>query len=166
MTRATLIAGGLVLATAIAGPAQAACIDPPRPGVNWQRCIHDRATYREVDLEGARLGDATFQRATLDGSRFVRIDGTRSRFVSASLKGAVFDFAKLGRADFTRADLTGAQFREADLRRARLFRANLKGANLTGARLDGADLLNADLSGATWVDGTTVCAEGSIGTCR
>ena len=165
MIRATMIAAGLALA-AIATPAQAACIDPPRAGVDWQRCIHDRATYRNVNLEGARLRDASFQRATLDGSRFIRIDGVRSRFVSASLKGAVFHDAKLGRADFTRADLTGAQFRDADLRRARLFRADLKGANFTGALLSGADLLNANLTGATWTDGRTVCAEGSIGTCR
>ena len=28
------------------------------------------------------------------------------------------------------------------------------------------DLLRADLSGATWIDGRTICAEGSIGQCN
>jgi len=47
-----------------------------------------------------------------------------------------------------------------------MFRADLSGADLTGARLDNTDFLQAVLDGATWTDGTTICAEGSIGRCR
>ena len=49
---------------------------------------------------------------------------------------------------------------------ARLVSANLRGADLTGAKLRGTEFFRADLSGATWVDGTRVCAEGSISFCR
>jgi Pentapeptide repeats (8 copies) len=49
---------------------------------------------------------------------------------------------------------------------AKLFRTNLRGADLTGARIDGADFLKAELGGATWTDGTTICAETSVGQCH
>jgi uncharacterized protein YjbI with pentapeptide repeats len=69
-------------------------------------------------------------------------------------------------ADLTKAELVGASLRNANLTRARLFRADLSQADLTGARLQDTDLLNADLSGATWIDGKTVCAQGSVGQCN
>jgi uncharacterized protein YjbI with pentapeptide repeats len=149
-----------------AGPSFAACTDPPSPGVDWRRCIHDRDEFRDARLEGAILRDASFNRADLSGADFTAIIGFRVKFLSAKLVGARFDAAKLSQADFTKADLSGASFVEADLRRAKLFRANLRGAVLTGAQLIGTDLLNADLSGATWTDGKRVCAKGSIGRCN
>ena len=42
----------------------------------------------------------------------------------------------------------------------------LRGVDLSQANLTGADLLRANLSGAIWTDGTTICAEGSIGRCH
>ena len=83
-----------------------------------------------------------------------------------AVRGTRFDDANLAQADLTKAALVGASLRNVDLTRARMFRANLSGADLTGARLQGADLLKANFSGATWIDGTTVCAEGSIGQCN
>ena len=96
--RATLLAIGLLV---LAVPAQAACGDPPAPGVDWRRC------------------------------------------------------------DFSGRNLAGA-----DLRQARLYDANLRDADLTGARIDQADLLGAQLGGARWIDGTTICGEGSVSTCE
>ena len=91
---------------------------------------------------------------------------SRAKFINTIAKGATFNNAKLREADFTKANLSDVSFVNADLRLARLFRANLKNANLTGAKIRGADLLNADLSGATWIDGETICSEGSIGQCQ
>ena len=42
----------------------------------------------------------------------------------------------------------------------------MRGADLTNAVLEGADLLRTDFSGARWIDGRTICAEGSIGRCH
>jgi uncharacterized protein YjbI with pentapeptide repeats len=146
--------------------ALAACTDPARPGVDWNRCYHDGRNLGEVDLTGAKLRDARFSRTDLQNSILDQVDGRRAKFVSAMLKGVRFEGANLTEADFTKADLTGASFRNANLRGARLFRAILRGADLTGARLQAADLLRADLSGARWTDGETVCAEGSISQCK
>jgi uncharacterized protein YjbI with pentapeptide repeats len=146
--------------------AMAACTDPARPGVDWNRCYHDGRNLGEVDLTGAKLRGARFNRADLQNSTLDQADGRRTKFVSAMLKGVRFEGANLTEADFTKADLTGASFKGANLRRARLFRAVLRGADLTGARLQAADLLKADLSGARWTDGETVCAEGSISQCK
>jgi uncharacterized protein YjbI with pentapeptide repeats len=165
------LAGVLALAAfsglaALPAPAAADCIDPPRPGVDWKRCDFSERTFEGVNLEGAALRDARFIRAKLPGANLARISAHRARFITTDLTGAVFDGATLTEVDFTKANLAGASFKNADLRRARFFRANLRGADLSGARVDGADLLNADLSGVRWVDGITICKEGSEGTCN
>ena len=146
--------------------AAAGCTDPAEPGVNWRRCYHDGRDLGAVDLTGAQLRDATFQRSSLEGGNLSGIDGFRAKFISAELIGVILDGARLFEADLTKADLTGASLRETDMRNAKLVNAILRDADFSGARLAGADLRNADLSGAIWVDGIRVCAEGSIGQCN
>lgn len=148
------------------GSANAACTDTPAPGVNWQRCYLDNRNFKNVDLAGAILRGAFFAQSNLSGSNFTKIDGRRSKFVSASLNNGIFDRARLVGADFTNSDLMNSSFKEADLRRARFFRANLKGADFSKAILNNTDFLKANLSGAIWIDGKTVCSEGSIGQCN
>lgn len=142
------------------------CTQPAEPKVDWQRCYLDERDLSAHDLSGARLREASFQRAVLNGTMLVEVDAYRARFISAAMKGARLDKGMFAEADFTKADLAGASLKEADLRRTKFFRANLRGADLTGAKTGGADLLNADLSGARWVDGKRVCAEGSLGQCN
>ena len=169
ISRPAIIAIALVpvLATCLwPDTARALCTDPPAPGVNWQRCNFDSLDLAAVDLSGARLRDGSFIRTDLSGSKLVKANATRAKFINATLNGTIFDNAKLYAADLTKADLTEASLNGADLRLARLFRATLRGADLTGARLKGADLTRADLSGATWTDGARVCAEGSVGRCN
>lgn len=146
--------------------AEAACTDPPAPGVNWQRCALDGLNLTALDLEGARVRASSFLRADLSDSNLSGVEGYQAKFVNVTAKNVIFDEAKLFQADFTKADLEGASFRGADLRSARLYRANLSGADLTGAKLEEADITRAELSGATWTDGKTVCAEGSVGRCN
>ncbi len=146
--------------------AEAACTDPPAPGVNWQRCALDGLNLTELNLQDARVRASSFLRADLSDSDLSGVEGYQAKFVTVTANNVVFDEAKLFQADFTKADLEGASFRGADLRSARLYRANLRDADLTGAKLEGADITRAELSGATWTDGTTVCAEGSVGRCN
>lgn len=165
-TRAALLLVLLPLLLAFPGAAEAACTDPPAPGVNWQRCNFDGLDLTKSDLTGARLRDASFFRADLSGSTIVNVEAQRVKFVNATLVGAVLDESRLYEADLTKADLTDASMIGVDLRRARLYRAVLRGADLTGARLEGADMTRAELSGATWSDGKRICAEGSVGRCN
>ena len=146
--------------------AHAACTPSPGPGVNWRRCYFDSQQLAGYDLTGAELRDATFQRASLDGTVFAEADGFRAKFLSASLTDADFTGARLQSADFTKAILTNAVLADTDLRGARFVGADLGGADLSGARVEDAIFRNANLVGATWIDGTRICAEGSIGTCR
>lgn len=146
--------------------AVAGCTDPASPGVNWRRCYHDGRDLTAVDLTGAQLRDATFQRSQLDRGNLSGVDGFRAKFISASMSSVDLEGARLFEADLTKADLSGASLRGADLRNAKLVNAVLREADLSGARLAGADLRNADLSGATWVNGTRICAEGSLGQCN
>lgn len=166
------IAGLIGAAALVLGPdlqphsARAACTDPAGPNVNWRRCYHDGRSLEGVDLTSAELRDATFQRSDLDGSDLTAADAFRAKFISASLNNVVFHGARLYQADLTRADARGSSFVDADLRLARLINADLRGVDLTGAELGGADLRNAQLTGATWVNGTRICAEGSVGQCN
>ena len=150
----------------LVGPAFAGCSDVPQPEVYWRRCAQDGLDLAGVDLTGATLRDGSFNRADLSDAILVEADARSAKFISTDLQNAVLDRANLVHADFTNADLSGASLRQVDLTWAKLFRADLTDANLTGARLDETDLLNAVLDGAVWVDGTTICAEGSVGRCQ
>ena len=150
----------------VAGDARADCAESPAPRVNWSRCLIDGRDLSDRDLSQARIAEASFQRGTLIKTNLSGVNGYRTKFISADLSGAVLDNASFIEADFTKADLSGASLRDADLRRAKFFRASLRGADLTGAKTLGADFFNADLSGARWVDGSRICAEGSLGQCN
>ena len=158
--------GFACLLVCLGQPVLAECSDVAAPEVYWRRCFQDARNLRDVDLSGAMLRDASFKRADLSNANLTGADARRAKFVSAVLHGARFDNANLALADMTKAELQGASLRNADLTRARMFRAILRGADLTGARLDEADLLHADFSEAVWIDGATICAEGSIGQCN
>ena len=147
-------------------PVLAECFDVAAPEVYWRRCLQDEQDLRAVDLSGATLRDASFKRADLSGADLTGADARRAKFVSAVLHGTRFDDANLALADMTKAELRGASLRNADLTRARMFRADFRGADLTGARLNDADLLHANFSEAIWIDGVTICAEGSLGQCN
>lgn len=143
----------------------AACSDVAAPEVYWRRCVFDRQDLTNVDLSGASLRDSSFKRADLSTSILQGVDARRTKFVTSNMQDVVLDDANLARADLTKVDLKGASLKGVDLTWARMFRADLSGADLTNARLDNTDLLQAVLDGATWIDGETICAEGSIGRC-
>jgi hypothetical protein len=147
-------------------PARADCSLGPAPEVMWRRCHLAGYVASGEDLTRATLRESTFNRSDFSNSVMIEVDARRAKFVSADLSGAQLDGANLVQTDLTSADLTGASLRGTDLSRAYLVGAILREADLTGARLDRAELLRADFSGATWVDGRTICAEGSIGRCN
>lgn len=166
MIRFLCVVLALCVTIPVSTDAMAGCTDPAAPEVNWRRCYHDSRDLTGVDLSGAQLRDATFQRSHLDDGNLDGIDGFRAKFISATMTGVTLEGARLFEADLTKADLTGANLQDTDLRNAKLVNAILRGANLSGARLAGADLRNADLSGAMWVDGIRICADGSLGQCH
>lgn len=149
-----------------AGPALADCTDPPLPGVDWRRCTMLRGEFKNVDLSGAKLKGGRFMRADFSGSDLSKVDARRAKFIDAVARGTIFDGARLIGADFTKADLTEASLKGADLYRAQFQNAVLRGADLTDAKIGRTNMAGADLSGVRWVDGETICAEGSIGHCK
>jgi uncharacterized protein YjbI with pentapeptide repeats len=151
----------LILGTA----AQADCADPPGPEVDWRRCTMHTRSFVDANLSKARLKDGRFTRADFSGANLEDTDLRRAKFIDARLVGSQLNRARLQGADLTKADLTGASLRDADLSRAQFQGAILRRVDLTGALLRDTNMLDADLSEATWVDGKTVCAEGSISSC-
>ena len=159
--------GTIVLAGVVWGaPALADCSDPPGPKVDWRRCTMHAREFVDGDLTGARLKDGRFTRVNFSGSNLSGVDARRAKFIDAIAKGTSFDHARLSGADFTKATLTGASLKGADLYGAQFQKANLRGVDLSGAKIGKANMTGADLSGATWIDGETICAEGSIGQCK
>ncbi len=162
------VIGGIAASAALfaSAPALAGCTDPAGPGVSWRRCYLEDRPLVGVDLTGADLREARFNRADLRDAILVEVQGRRAKFITVTAQNADFSGSKLREVDFTKANLDGAKFINADLQNARLFRASLRGADFTGADLFRTDFLEADLSGATWIDGERICAEGSNGQCR
>ncbi|GAK33742.1 putative protein [alpha proteobacterium Q-1] len=150
----------------LAAPVHAGCTDAARPGASWIRCFMTGSQYQEVDIKNAILRESTFTRSNFTGAVMSDVDARDAKFVSAIMLGVKLDGANLANADFTKADLSKADLSGADLRGARLYQTILRGADLSGARLNGADLYQTDFSNSLWVDGTTRCAEGSIGRCK
>ena len=114
---------GLTCLLVGAGPALAECADVAAPGVYWRRCLQDGQDLRGVDLTGATLRDASFERTDLSEAILVEVDGRRAKFISATLQKVRLDHANLVRADFTNANLTGASLVGVDLTMARMYRA-------------------------------------------
>ncbi len=83
----------------------------------------------------------------------------------AQLSGANLAHTDLSGANLSRADLSYAYPSAADLSNANLSDANLIGAYLFETNLSGANLSGANFSYAIWIDGRTICKEGSIGGC-
>jgi uncharacterized protein YjbI with pentapeptide repeats len=162
------LAGAFAAAVCVgaAGAALADCTDPALPGVDWRRCTMHSREFIDANLTGAKLKDGRFTRANFSNSNLSDIDGRRAKFIAAIARKTNFEGARLSGADFTDADLSKASFKGADLYRAQFQGAVLRGADLTGANTENADMLDADLSGARWVDGKTICAQGSIGQCK
>ncbi len=147
-------------------PVLADCSDPPAPKVDWRSCAMRQRDFADSVLTKAKLKDGRVMRSDFTGGDLGGIDGRRAKFIDAVLVGASLEKARLSGADFTKADLSKASLKGADLFDAQLQNAVLRGADLTDARLDRANLAGADLSGATWIDGETICAEGSVGQCK
>lgn len=147
-------------------PARADCSMGPAPEVMWRRCHLAGYVATDEDLTRATLRESTFNRSDFSNSVMIEVDARRAKFVSANMSGVELDGANLVQTDLTSADLTGASLRGADLTRAYLVGTIMRDVDLTGARLDRAEMLRTDFSGATWVDGRTICAEGSIGRCN
>jgi uncharacterized protein YjbI with pentapeptide repeats len=156
---------GVLMAATVAFDAAADCSDLPAPEVRWRRCIFDGLDLSNADLSGSEIRDSSLTRADLSGADLAGSDLARSKFVSTRLKGADLSDTDLTMVDFTNADLTGAILKGALFRRTKLYNADLREADLTGARLEQADFLHADLTGARWIDGKTICAQGSSGRC-
>lgn len=129
--------------------AQAACGDPPRPGVNWDGCVISGANLTRVNLAGASLVGTIFRSVNL----------SRANFAQANLRGARFE-----RANMTRSNLSGADARNTLWVAVNLTRANLRRTNFTGARYSAVNARKADFSNAIWTTGQT-CRIGSIGFC-
>lgn len=73
--------------------AQAACSDPPAPGVDWTRCDKSQSNLASAKLKGAKLEFANLQNANLAG---------------ADLENAYLPEASLQWSNFQGANLRGA----------------------------------------------------------
>lgn len=99
-----------------------------------------------IDCRGLTVaGEVDFREATVSaGSDFQGVDLEAARLCDATLPGA-----NLGETDLTDADLRDVDLRGANLERATLSRATLFGADVRGARLYGAIVGDAGIDEET-----------------
>lgn len=105
--------------------------------------------FSSANLEGANLSGLTISNNTNN----------------ANLSEVYLKSANLIQTTIKYADLNHAFLMESDLTEADLSYSDLTNADLTNANITDTVFTGADLSGATWIDGTTVCAQNSIGSC-
>jgi hypothetical protein len=113
-------------------------------GIQGERADFSGESLKGMDLAGAVLMDANFEKSNLDGA-----DLRGANLAIANLRQATLRSANLQGANLQNADLSGATLHRADLRAAVLQNANLAQASLIHANLEGADLRQADLQGAS-----------------
>lgn len=145
-------------------------------GANLQQAILNKTILDKTNLSGADLSGANLQQAILAGSQLIgaKLSGANlsgAELFRAKLQDAVLPEANLQDANLDRASLVEANLQDVDLSRASLNRADLTRADLTRANLTGANLSGANLSGtifrrATWIDGSCICSEISVGACN
>jgi Pentapeptide repeats (8 copies) len=98
-----------------------------------------------VNIHGADLTGAVFNKADLDGIALFQIFLNSAQFINhTSLMNADLSGSYLYEANLTTANLS-----HADLKDSLPVGANFAGATLVGADLAGADLTGADLTGAS-----------------
>lgn len=153
MTRATMWAILFAIAfvpwmALLPSIASAACVDPPKPGVDWTKCEKRHLILRETDLVKGRFAGADFGRSDLFGARLVEADLSGAGLDHAGLRTADLSRAKMAGVNGYRADFTGARLAGADLGKAEMSRAILRWADLSDANLAKAELQRAVLQGA------------------
>lgn len=112
------------------------------------RCELTGADLKQINLSGAKLGNAKLENANLTGAnlRYAYLENANlggAKLAYANLGGAQLSYANLGDAN-----LMGAKLSYANLEGANLIGANLKSSKLGYANLVSANLSNANLSGA------------------
>ncbi len=119
------------------------------------RCILDRETLNEAQLQGVAL-----QRAIIKGSTFLDAEMSGADLARASIDGADFQRAMLSGADLGGAQisetlfsfcwLSGAIFSDAKLRIVSLRRASARDARFQGVCIESCNFTEAILSSASF----------------
>jgi uncharacterized protein YjbI with pentapeptide repeats len=105
-----------------------------------------------VNLSGAYLANADFERADLAGANLRLTDLSQAFLEGIQLGNADLQGANLENANLTGANLSGANLQGANLRGAVLSHSNLWGANLQDAQLEGAQLEMTRMGGSNFAD--------------
>jgi uncharacterized protein YjbI with pentapeptide repeats len=136
----------------LASSVHAACIDPAGPGVNWSGCrVEDSLALSGKVLPGANFNQSLSRFVNVDGADISRGSSVGGKHILLSARGT-----NLRGFDFTDSVIYIPDFTNADLRGSTFTRASLIEPKLTGALL----------AGAKWLDGSKVCAAGSVGVCK
>ena len=117
-------------------------LDPeakPRP-LDLARVKLEKVTLEGMDLSGARLDDASWNKATL---RDVNFEG--ASLINADMFSVTLERTNLKGADLTRANFNGAKLTDVDL---------------TGATIEKASFTNATFSSVTCPDGSAAKDDG------
>jgi uncharacterized protein YjbI with pentapeptide repeats len=132
--------------------AHAACHDPAGPGVDWSGCrVKDGLQLSGKAMTGANFSGSTVRFTDMSGADLSQSSFVGSKHILNKLQGAKLQGTNLTDGVFYLTDFTNADLRGATFSRASLIEVKLAGALLTGAK---------------WLDGSKICAEGSIGVCK
>jgi hypothetical protein len=103
---------------------------------------------RRADLWKARLQEASFDGARLQGAILSEAELQKTTFAFADLHGASLERVRLQSAQLIGADLRGVMLRDAQLQMADLSHVKFDGAYLQTANLQGASIGRASFPGA------------------
>lgn len=104
-----------------------------------------------IDLSGANLVAANFDRAVLSGAQLIGTNLADATFAWADLSDTAMGNSILTRAWLVGSDLTGARTIATDFQFANLSKANLSYLNAVAAKFSGASFAGAKLEDASLV---------------
>ncbi|HWV36019.1 MAG TPA: pentapeptide repeat-containing protein [Thermomicrobiales bacterium] len=113
-----------------------AAVDVRFEGCDFSNATLDTSRWTRIEAESCKFTGAVFNQTLLQDARLSDCRADYAQWQSIKSQGVLFDRCNLHHAFFNNADLSGVRFLDCDLSEADFSHANLAGVDLRGSLLE------------------------------